>query len=236
MHPLTTPQLATGNRRRLEPRGCERGARRSRRRRRHRRVAGARAADACRVTEAPRRCRRSDRGSGARPRTHGRDAARPGRARPDARRRTRLRRGVGLVRRRSPTARAIRSAGSRLARRYLAGHGPADARDLAKWAGITLGDARLRSTASVERSRSGKGSSTSPTATRLPDFPEPRLLGPVRSTAPRVGVARTVRRRLPGDRDRQRTVPGVRARRRARVVATWGSEWHDLHHRSCSRR
>jgi len=29
-----------------------------------------------------------------------------------------------------------------LARRYLAGHGPATARDLAKWAGITLGDAR----------------------------------------------------------------------------------------------
>ncbi len=29
-----------------------------------------------------------------------------------------------------------------LARRYLAGHGPADARDLVKWAGITLGDAR----------------------------------------------------------------------------------------------
>lgn len=31
---------------------------------------------------------------------------------------------------------------ARLARRYLAGHGPADARDLAKWAGLTLGDAR----------------------------------------------------------------------------------------------
>jgi Winged helix DNA-binding domain len=29
-----------------------------------------------------------------------------------------------------------------LARRFLAGHGPADERDLAKWAGITLGDAR----------------------------------------------------------------------------------------------
>jgi len=29
-----------------------------------------------------------------------------------------------------------------LARRFLGGHGPADARDLAKWAGITLGDAR----------------------------------------------------------------------------------------------
>jgi len=31
---------------------------------------------------------------------------------------------------------------SRLARRFLAGHGPADDRDLARWAGITLGDAR----------------------------------------------------------------------------------------------
>jgi hypothetical protein len=31
---------------------------------------------------------------------------------------------------------------ARLARRYLGGHGPAGARDLAKWAGITLGDAR----------------------------------------------------------------------------------------------
>jgi len=31
---------------------------------------------------------------------------------------------------------------SELARRFLAGHGPGDDRDLAKWAGITLGDAR----------------------------------------------------------------------------------------------
>jgi hypothetical protein len=31
----------------------------------------------------------------------------------------------------------------RLADRYLAGHGPASDRDLAKWAGITLGDARI---------------------------------------------------------------------------------------------
>jgi hypothetical protein len=31
---------------------------------------------------------------------------------------------------------------ARLARRYLAGHGPADHRDLARWAGITVGDAR----------------------------------------------------------------------------------------------
>ena len=31
---------------------------------------------------------------------------------------------------------------SRLARRFLAGHGPADERDLARWGGITVGDAR----------------------------------------------------------------------------------------------
>ncbi len=31
---------------------------------------------------------------------------------------------------------------SELARRFLAGHGPADERDLARWAGITVGDAR----------------------------------------------------------------------------------------------
>jgi hypothetical protein len=31
---------------------------------------------------------------------------------------------------------------SELARRFLAGHGPADERDLARWAGITLGEAR----------------------------------------------------------------------------------------------
>jgi hypothetical protein len=34
------------------------------------------------------------------------------------------------------------SALSQLVRRFLAGHGPADDRDLARWAGITLGDAR----------------------------------------------------------------------------------------------
>ena len=66
-----------------------------------------------------------------------------------------------------------------LARRYLAGHGPADARDLAKWAGVTLGDAR----AALEGSASeltdhagglvdlaGRDSSTAK--------PKPRLLGP----------------------------------------------------------
>jgi hypothetical protein len=53
-----------------------------------------------------------------------------------------------------------------LARRYLAGHAPADAEDLAKWAGITLGDAR-RGFAAV---------GASPAAGRAA-LPPPRLLG-----------------------------------------------------------
>jgi hypothetical protein len=43
----------------------------------------------------------------------------------------------------SPEPLARPEALARLARRYLAGHGPADEHDLAKWAGLTLGDARL---------------------------------------------------------------------------------------------
>ena len=69
---------------------------------------------------------------------------------------------------------------ARLARRYLAGHGPADARDLARWAGMTLGDARAR----VRRHRrrghrdDPTGSSTSSTARTPAELPKPRLLGP----------------------------------------------------------
>jgi hypothetical protein len=53
-----------------------------------------------------------------------------------------------------------------LARRFLAGHAPADDRDLAKWAGITLGDARagLRATGSPRRRKAA-------------ELPSPRLLG-----------------------------------------------------------
>jgi len=55
-----------------------------------------------------------------------------------------------------------------LGRRYLAGHGPADERDLAKWAGIGLRDARR---ALADRARAGKSAPQ-------PDFPaQPRLLG-----------------------------------------------------------
>jgi len=66
-----------------------------------------------------------------------------------------------------------------LARRYLTGHGPASARDLATWAGIPLSEARqgLASIAAeLGESPSGLrlGSAPAPTGR----FPPPRLLGP----------------------------------------------------------
>ena len=74
-----------------------------------------------------------------------------------------------------------------LAVRYLAGHGPADARDLAKWAGITLGDARtgLRTAPGVQTSedglaalrRSPRGDDSAPAIDVEPCTPPPRLLG-----------------------------------------------------------
>ncbi|MGI9120759.1 MAG: winged helix DNA-binding domain-containing protein [Acidimicrobiales bacterium] len=64
-----------------------------------------------------------------------------------------------------------------LARRYLRGHGPATARDLAAWAGITLGDAR-RGLAGVDVDELGDG--LADLRGRLPAalLPGPRLLGP----------------------------------------------------------
>jgi len=66
-----------------------------------------------------------------------------------------------------------------LARRYLAGHGPADDRDLAKWAGIRLGDARagLRAIAAelIERPDGLVDLARRAAAAELPG---PRLLGP----------------------------------------------------------
>ena len=53
-----------------------------------------------------------------------------------------------------------------LGRRYLAGHGPADDRDLARWAGIGLRDARAALSAAGHR----------PAAAA--ELPPPRLLGP----------------------------------------------------------
>jgi uncharacterized protein YcaQ len=66
-----------------------------------------------------------------------------------------------------------------LARRYLAGHGPATDRDLAYWAGVSLTDARagLRSIGSELAEGSG-GLVDLAGRSRAPELPPPRLLGP----------------------------------------------------------
>ena len=66
-----------------------------------------------------------------------------------------------------------------LARRYLRGHGPADARDLAKWAGLTLRDARAAfdGIASEVAERPGGLVDLADRDACAP-LPAPRLLGP----------------------------------------------------------
>ena len=65
-----------------------------------------------------------------------------------------------------------------LARRYLAGHGPADDRDLAKWAGIPLRDARRGLTAIGDRlGRRDDGLLELARPHRTGQLPPPRLLG-----------------------------------------------------------
>lgn len=68
-----------------------------------------------------------------------------------------------------------------LARRYLAGHEPAEDRDLAKWSGLPLGDARagLRAIEREVRQRSdGLLELAAKGATSASRLPAPRLLGP----------------------------------------------------------
>jgi hypothetical protein len=65
-----------------------------------------------------------------------------------------------------------------LARRYLAAHGPADDRDLAKWAGITVGDARRGLTAIADQLLDrDDGLATVVDRTGRAELPPPRLLG-----------------------------------------------------------
>ncbi len=70
------------------------------------------------------------------------------------------------------------SALAELARRYLRGHGPAGDRDLAKWAGIPLRDARagLSAIASELETRAGGLVDLKRRASEA-DLPKPRLLG-----------------------------------------------------------
>ncbi len=67
---------------------------------------------------------------------------------------------------------------ARLARRYLAGHGPADAHDLAKWAGIPLGQARRGLEAIADDVVAvDEGLVDLADRDRVRDLPPPRLLG-----------------------------------------------------------
>jgi hypothetical protein len=68
---------------------------------------------------------------------------------------------------------------ARLARRYLAGHGPADWRDLAKWAGISLAEAR-RGLDGIADELTGNVDGLVDLVGRKPaaPLPGPRLLGP----------------------------------------------------------
>jgi hypothetical protein len=66
-----------------------------------------------------------------------------------------------------------------LARRYLAGHGPASERDLAKWAGLPLRDARAGlATIAPELNRREDGLLALAGRRRPGGLPRPRLLGP----------------------------------------------------------
>jgi hypothetical protein len=68
-----------------------------------------------------------------------------------------------------------------LARRYLAGHGPASDRDLARWAGLPLGEARrgLSAISGLLAERAdGLASLTDPGEVASGELPPPRLHGP----------------------------------------------------------
>jgi hypothetical protein len=65
-----------------------------------------------------------------------------------------------------------------LARRYLAAHGPADERDLAKWAGLPLRDARAGLTAIATALSERPDGLVDLRRDELPPLPPPRLLGP----------------------------------------------------------
>jgi len=66
-----------------------------------------------------------------------------------------------------------------LARRYLAGHGPADDRDLARWAGLPLRDARAGLTAIASELEQQENGLVDLAGRPAPaEIPPPRLLGP----------------------------------------------------------
>jgi hypothetical protein len=111
---------------------------------------------------------------------------------------------------------------AKLARRYLAGHGPADDRDLAKWAGLPLRDARA-GLAAIGPELRQRGDGLVELVERVgtePGIPAPRLLGPYDP----VLLGWTSRKEILGKHTQLVTVNGLFrpfALVDGRAVATW---------------
>ncbi|HXA33371.1 MAG TPA: winged helix DNA-binding domain-containing protein [Acidimicrobiales bacterium] len=108
-----------------------------------------------------------------------------------------------------------------LARRYLAGHGPADARDLARWSGLPLRDSRAGLSA-IAGELEDRPDGLVDLKRRVPmaELPPPRLLGPFDP----VLLGWRSREALVGGDQAVLTVNGVFrpfALVRGRAVATW---------------
>jgi hypothetical protein len=113
------------------------------------------------------------------------------------------------------------SALTELARRYLAGHGPAGERDLARWAGLPLRDARAGMSA-ISSELEEREDGLMDLAGRPPaaDLPPPRLLGAFDP----VLLGWTSREPLLGDHQQAITAGGLFrpfALVRGRAAATW---------------
>jgi hypothetical protein len=105
-----------------------------------------------------------------------------------------------------------------LARRYLAGHAPAADADLARWAGIGLRDARL-GLAECGAVQGADGLAGRPATPGRPGCPGCRAATAtaarrVRPAAARLGIPRPYHRPAPADRHGQRAVPAIRPSQR----------------------
>lgn len=108
-----------------------------------------------------------------------------------------------------------------LARRYLSGHGPADDRDLAKWAGLPLRDVRAGLSAiAPELEQRGGGLVHLKSAPPAAELPPPRLLGAFEP----VLLGWTSRQDIVGSHERMVANAGLFrpfALVRGRAVGTW---------------
>jgi hypothetical protein len=109
------------------------------------------------------------------------------------------------------------SALAELARRYLAGHGPAADRDLAKWAGLPLRDARAGLKAiAAELEEAGDGMVRLVGRRAARRMPPPRLLGAFDPILVGWSTREPNRRRARPLHRQRRPVPAVRPGRRSR--------------------